>query len=765
MPESSNILSIHLLIAQYPILARKIRHRMREELYRRGVITAARLEREVHEKAVLSQQREGITNPMAQEDAHQWEQRLQLTRDHLTDFYFAHNLPLDLFHQIVEGLVTQRNGRTTEDVLAFNPELAPLDLLLKQAEQYEALPPEQRATVAHHLEEIKVVLIKTLIVDQLEFVRIAKHWFTAADFKEIRANCIGSGKIGGKAGGMWLAWKILQGAPPTIAQQVRVPRSYYVGANVSYDFLALNGLEFLDQKYKPLEQTRAEWPQVQAAYVRSRFPEEIADRLRDILKETGKTPLIVRSSSRLEDNFGASFAGKYASFFCPNQGTLKENLRDLTLAIRRTYASVVNPDALAYRRRMGLLDYDERMAILLQEVQGETYHHYFFPALAGVAYSRSPIVWNRRLRREEGFVRLVAGLGTRAVERVADDYPRLIMLSHPSLRPEISTEDIRHYSQHQMDLIDLASNALVTLPVRRVLDRDYPHLAWLCSVDHGDTILPLFARGPELAADRLVLTFDNLLQRSHAAALLKGVLSTLEREYQVPVDVEFVIGIQAQSPAPRLTFHLLQCRPQAHRMGERVRDMPGDLAPEDELFRATRMVPQGHVGQIEYIVFVDPACYRGTAHAAHRTLIARIVGMLNKHLEGHSFILMGPGRWGSNNSDLGVPVSYGDIYNARLIVELAVTQQGITPEPSYGTHFFQDLVEAQIYPLALYPDKPADFLNAAFLQAANNYLANLLPEFAPYGHCVKVIHVPAECNGRHLDVVMDGEKALAYFGN
>ena len=151
----------------------------------------------------------------------------------------------------------------------------------------------------------------------------------------------------------------------------------------------------------------------------------------------GKTPLIVRSSSLLEDNFGTSFAGKYASHFCPNQGTLKENLRDLTLAIRRTYASVSSPDALFYRRRMGLIDYDERMAILLQTVQGQTYRHYLFPTLAGVAFSYSPVVWSPRLRREEGFVRLVLGMGTRAVERVGEDYVRLINLSHPMLRPEI----------------------------------------------------------------------------------------------------------------------------------------------------------------------------------------------------------------------------------------------------------------------------------------------------------------------------------------
>lgn len=175
------------------------------------------------------------------------------------------------------------------------------------------------------------------------------------------------------------------------------------------------------------------------------------------------------------------------------------------------------------------------------------------------------------------------------------------------------------------------------------------------------------------------------------------------------------------------------------------------------------MVPQGQVDRIEYVVFVDPAAYSQIANPADRHAIGQIVGRLNRLLEGRRFILMGPGRWGSTNINLGVPVTYGDIYNARALVELAVAQQGITPEPSYGTHFFQDLVEAQIYPLALYPDKAGDWLNRAFLTEANNGAADLLPEAAPYCDFIKLIHVPTERAGAHLELLMDGEKAVAYF--
>jgi hypothetical protein len=763
-PDAPNILTIHLEITQYPMLARHIRHRMREELYRRGAVAPDRFEQEVREKAVLSQRREGLTDPLVEEAAPQWEERLRKMRNHLTEFYFAYNLPLDLFHQIIEEVLAQRGGRRDDVALSFNPELAPVDVLLKHAERIEALPTDQLARVRHHLEEIIVVLTKTMISDQLGFVGVAKAWFTVEDFKFIQSRLIGAGKIGGKAAGLLLAWKILQKAEPAVAEQVTLPESYFIGANVFYDFLSLNHLEY-NQKYKSADQIRAEYPEIRAAYEQARFPEPIADRLRDVLREVGKTPLIVRSSSLLEDNFGASFAGKYASHFCPNQGTLKENLRDLMLAIRRTYASVSSPDALFYRLHMGLIDYDERMAILLQTVQGQTYRHYLFPTLAGVAFSYSPVVWSPRFRREDGFVRLVLGMGTRAVERVGEDYVRLINLSHPMLRPEIDPATIRRYSQRFLDLIDLEKNTFTTVPFEQVLDRDYPPLFWVASRDQGDAVLPMFSLGAASSRDRLVLTFDTLLQRSSFVSLMKGVLSTLSQQYRSPVDIEFAISLTLDASKPRLTFHLLQCRPQSSARSEASRPVPTNLPKSAQVFLASRMVPQGQVSQVEYIVYVDPSAYSQMADPVRRVQVARIIGRLNKALEEHPFILMGPGRWGSSNTLLGVPVSYADIYNARALVEVALPNAGVTPDPSYGTHFFQDLVEAHIFPLAVYPEEPGDFLNREFIEQAGNSLAALLPEDADYGDCVKVICVPQEREGCHLDIAMDGEQALAYLSD
>ena len=769
--ESTKIVSIYLLIAQYPILAQRIRHQMRQELFRRGIVTPERFAREVREKAVLSQQREGLIDPLWEEDALQWERRLQQVQDHLTDFYYAYNLPLRLLHQIIDNLLTNSpNGNDFPSKLSlrFNPELAPLEMVLKQAEKYEALSSEQRTTVDHHLQELLVVLLKMIVSDQLAFVHIAKRWFTTADFKYVLDHRIGTGKIGGKAAGMLLAYKILQNTAPEILEQIILPRSYFLGADIFYDFMAINDLEFMNQKYKSPEQIQADHPEIQSKYARARFPEEIADQLREVLREFGKTPLIVRSSSLLEDNFGTSFAGKYASFFCPNQGTPKQNLRDLTLAIRRTYASVYSPDALMYRRRVGLLDYDERMAILLQEVQGQRYRQYYFPAVAGVAYSYSPVVWHPRLRREEGFMRLVMGLGTRAVDRVANDYPRLINLSHPQLRPEATRKAIRYYSQHFVDLLDLEQNKLTTVPSEAVLGSDYPSLRWVVSVDDGETIGPPFSIGPHLSPEQLLLTFDNLLQRCEFVPLVRKVLTRLAEQYQLPVDIEFVASLTPTAGKSGLALHLLQCRPQNRWDPAAAATLPppDNLPDRDRLFLCTRMVPQGHVSRVEYVVYVDPEAYYHLENPSDYTDTARWVRNLNKVLEGHTFILMGPGRWGSSDYLRGVPITYADIFNTRVLVELAVNERGYTPEPSYGTHFFQDLLESRIYPLAIYPEEQGDYLNWEFLRQAADQMPRLISQKeSDASRCIKVVHIPTERPGYQLEIAMDGQRGLAYLSN
>ncbi len=760
------VLELYLQISHYPILGHRIRARMRQELFARGIITPERFEQEVKEKAVLSQRREGLADPFAQETAEVWQERLVQIRDHMTDFYFAYNLPHTLFEEIVRAILAKRVPGQ-EVTLPFNPELAPWHILLTQAKEYTTLPPEQRKRVGHHLEEITVVLIKSMISDQMAFVRLAKEFLDTEDFEMIGQGRIGEGKIGGKAAGMMLAWKILQREDPAdeidLRGRVAIPDSYFIGADVFYDFHAINGLEeFINQKYKTQEEIEADYPHIQEACAGGRFPEKVMGELRELLTKVGSAPLIVRSSSLLEDNFGFSFAGKYDSFFCPNQGTLEENLAALTNAIARVYASVLGPDALLYRQQVGLVDYDERMGILIQKVQGQRYRDFFFPTLAGVGFSRNPFRWNRKIRPQDGLLRLVWGLGTRAVDRVANDYPRMVPLSHPQLRPEAGADPIRKYSQHFVDLVDLRANAFRMLPVADVLQPDYPGIALLASQDKGDYLQPIYAPG---ALDRtpLVLTFSELLKNQEFVTLMRSVLKKLERHYGRPVDVEFTVEITADRPH-HFILHLLQCRPlSSQEWGESLR-IPDDVPPEDVVFLARRMVPHGRVRRIRYVVYVDPAQYARVPEYETRFELARVIGRLNKRLENECFILMGPGRWGTSNVELGLKVTYADIYNTRALIEIAQSRTDDTLEVSYGTHFFQDLVEAHIYPLPLYPHAPDTTFNRAFFDGAVNVLGKLLPADAQYAPFIKVIDVPSLAGNRYLELVMDSEQdeALAY---
>ena len=288
---------------------------------------------------------------------------------------------------------------------------------------------------------------------------------------------------------------------------------------------------------------RSEYPMIVRDFQAGNYPPDILERLQELLIKIGKKPMIVRSSSQLEDNFGTSFAGKYDSVFLPNQGTLDQNMRDLTRAVATIYASTLNPNALLYRRARGLQDYDERMAVLIQEVQGEKFEDYYLPHGAGVAFSRNTFRWAPQIKAEDGFVRLVWGLGTRAVDRVGNDYPRVIALSHPMLRPSTNPKVIRRYSQQYVDLIDLKTNRFETKPIHDVLKPGYPPLRYIAQMDQGGYFRAIRSRVLDGDQSNLVVTFDEFLKRTNFAATMREMLSTLEKAYHQPVDVEFTLTI------------------------------------------------------------------------------------------------------------------------------------------------------------------------------------------------------------------------------
>jgi hypothetical protein len=737
---------------------------MRRELFQQKFLDQKIFEQEVINKAIQSQEREGLQHPQIEEPAEVWERRKALVRDQLTDFYFSHYLSFDLIEKLIEEVLNERGITSHEALYEFNPEIAPEELLFNQGMMIEKMPVEERKHLEPRLREIKVVLIRNMLSDQLRYINIARDWFTISDLAEVRQHKIGHGRIGGKAAGMLLAARILKDSPrEDVRENLRTPESYYLGSDLLYTFISVNNLHhWNDQKYKSEDEMRQDYPKILAEYDKCDFPPAIIQRLETLLTSVGTRPLIVRSSSLLEDNFGTAFAGKYESIFLPNQGTIRQNLKALTRAIARIYASTLNPTALLYRRSRGLQDYDERMAVLIQAVEGNQFEHYYLPDLSGVAFSHNQYRWSPQIRPEDGFIRLVWGLGTRAVDRVGNDYPRLVALSHPTLRPSNTVKSIRRYSQQYVDLIDLKDNLMKTLPINEVLQGEYPPLRYIAQVDQEGYFRSIRSRLVDANPDQLILTFEDLLRRTPFAERMRYILQKLETEYNSPVDVEFTTDVIENKGKPEIKISIIQCRPLSYMKEENRVSFPSNLHPDNTIFTSRIMVAGGWLQEINYVVYVPPEAYFSISTSSARNNLERAIGKVNAAMGGVNFICVGPGRWGTSNPDLGVHVDYADIFNTKALIELSGEGIGPAPEPSLGTHFFQDLLEGQIFPLATYIGK--DDFNRTFFYDTPNRISEWIKADSSLFERLRVIKVSDYLPNHHLELVMSGEegRAVAY---
>lgn len=562
MPTLSQIRSttptidVYVKLAQYPILCDRIRMRMREELFRRGIVSQQDFEIEVKELAQESQRREGLNDPYSQEDETTWHRRMEAIRDLHTDAYFGNNLGPALLEQLIEEVLNEQHVPTEETELTFNPEIAPWALLFRQGAIYEALPPPEQEKVKHHLHELKVVLIKRLISDHLAFIGIAKNIFTVSDLRWIYERLIGGGKIGGKAAGMLLAWKILAQphaeVGPDISRYVAVPETYFVGSEIIYEFLYINKLErFINQKYLPVEEMKAQYPDIVEACLNGEMPGYIVEQLEEILNRIGKRPFVVRSSSLLEDNLSHSFASKYESHICINQGAPAEKLDALLHAIRRIYASTFNPEAMVERHKKGLVDYDERMALMIQPLVGEKRGRYFWPAIVGSGLSSNPFMTNGDNGINDGVIRLVYGFDQRTAEPFTDGRFAVIHLCKPKERPENGAKDVMHSPQQSIRVIDLQEQQFKELPLEKLLHSGNPHLPYIAS------------RKPDAAGSeqQYAITFEALTRDPKFVKLIRTTLMRLQAVYHIPIQIEFAIELAPTAAGIDYKLFILQCHP------------------------------------------------------------------------------------------------------------------------------------------------------------------------------------------------------------
>jgi hypothetical protein len=401
------------------------------------------------------------------------------------------------------------------------------------------------------------------------------------------------------------------------------------------------------------------------------------------------------------------------------------------------------------------------MGILIQEVVGQRVGKYYLPAFAGVAFSRNSLRWSARIKPEDGLVRMVMGLGTRAVDRVNDDYPILFSIGHPELPVNHTPADIRHYSPKHIDLINLEENRFETVNASSFLREagaQMPELHNYVSVFNEDFIENKNAFSLDTQKDDMVITFSKILTDSNIPAKLKRILDVLSEKLDTPIDIEFAYDGKH--------LYLLQCRPQGSGIFNTPAPIPQDIKQQDILFTANRFISDGMVRDITHIVYVDGDEYHALSTREEYYAVGEAIGLLGGMLPRRHYILMGPGRWGSRGDlKLGVRVTYSDISGTAALIEIAKKKHSYIPELSFGTHFFQDLVEAGIIYVPLYPDQQDVIFKEGLLKSCKNILDDMLPQFASLSNVIKVIDVPKSFSGKTLSIHLnsDLEQAVAFF--
>ncbi|MBN1656530.1 MAG: pyruvate, phosphate dikinase [Deltaproteobacteria bacterium] len=581
-------------------------------------------------------------------------------------------------------------------------------------------------------------LLLMLIGKRERLYDLACRYLALSDVIKIRHRMVGTGPIGGKSLGMLLAHAILQKTDPKWTELLEPHDSFFIGADVFYTYLVQNGLWWIKQKQKDPQLYLSGAELARHQMLKGTFPDYLVDKFTDVLDYFGPVPLILRSSSLLEDSFDSALAGKAKSVFCLNQGSRDQRIAEFINAIRTIYASYMSEETLKYRSARGLLEKDERMAVLVQRVSGVLCDKWYFPHLAGVGLSFNPYVWNETIDPAAGVLRLVFGLGTRAVNTTGGDFTRLVALNAPLQQVESAFTTERAYAQRKVDILDLERYALRTA--------DFSEVVQTCPSVPFELIASRDARLQSLAMNKKSdsvfawsLTFEKLLTQTTFVDRMRELLSILQQAYENPVDIEFTVNFQKDGS---YCIGLVQCRPT---LVQRV----GISAKPPETIDSGRRVleSQGPVigrsreMRVDRLIYIVPALY-GRLMIKDRYKVAKLVGELTRlenRREPPRIMLVGPGRWGTTTPSLGIPISFAEIKRTHAVCEIVAMREGLTPEVSLGTHFFNELVETDILYFALYPERRNDFLNEPLLESFPNQLPALLPEQSAWAPVVRVL--------------------------
>ena len=528
---------------------------------------------------------------------------------------------------------------------------------------------------------------------------MVKKNFTPEDYFAVRDHMVGTGMIGGKSCGMLLARAIIRNKEPDISEVLEPHDSFYVGSDMYYTYIVDNNLWDIRIKQRTEEGYFTLADEFASRIMEGSFSSAMREQFIRIIEYYGQDPYIIRSSSILEDGFGNAFAGKYESVFCANRGSLEERLNEFEDAIKVVYASSMSLSALDYRNRRGLAGRDEQMALLIQRVSGSYYGNYYMPCAAGVGYSYSTYRIMKDTDPTAGMLRLVMGLGTSAVDRTEGSYPRIVNLDMPEKSSYSSSADKHKFSQGKAEVINMTTRELEKMSYEK-MEQDIPKYLEKILLEH-DTEAESRLREMGRCREVKFISCKGLVANSALMDQMRRMLHCIQEEYEYPVDTEFTINISENG---EYSIDLLQCRPLQVQKGKTGNVVPEDI-PEERILLESVGTSMGisKTSSLDLIVYVDPVKYYELPFK-DKDLVAKLIGKINWHyrdMDKHMMLIV-PGRVGTTSPELGVPTSFADISAYDIICETEESRAGYNPELSYGSHIFQDLVEAEILYTAIF---------------------------------------------------------------
>lgn len=525
---------------------------------------------------------------------------------------------------------------------------------------------------------------------------------------------IGDGSLGGKGRGLAFIDQIIKRNPicdDFHGAQITIPRTVVICTDIFDEFMDMNALYPLALSDRPDSE-------ILEAFLKARLPERVTEDLLALFDVVDR-PLAVRSSSLLEDSHYQPFAGIYATYMVPHIDDRDKMLRILSDAVKGVYASVFYADSKAYMNATSNVIDQEKMAVILQEVAGQDHDGYYYPSLSGVGRSINYYPVGDE-EADDGVAEIAAGLGKYIV-----DGGRALRFSpaHPDKVLQTSTVELAlRDTQTRLDAIPLDPDGemrfnvddsfnIVSIPVADAFKTG--SLKYLVSTyDANDRII----RDNEVGPGRKVLTFANVL-RQGVFPLAPAIRFMLERgQYEMgrPVEIEFAADINplAMQEQSKGTLYWLQMRPIVDKK-EMLDDSVLKLDDSCLILRSETALGHGVMDNVRYLVYVRPSTFDRMRNPA----VASEIEKINKEFvdRGEPYILIGPGRWGSSDPALGIPVKWAQIAGARLIVESALP--GYRVEPSQGTHFFQNLTSFGVGYFTVDPEGGNGYIDTPWLDS------------------------------------------------